>query len=285
MPDFRIVAIVGVGLLGSSVGLALRERKLAQRVIGVGRREASLDVAKRRGAVTEITTNLAAGVAEADLVIVCTPIDQVVPLALAVADQCRPTSLITDVGSTKLQIVRQLDQRLNTKPGIKPRFIGSHPLAGSEKSGPEYARAELFVGRVCVLTPTRHSPAIDCDRLDQFWRNLGARVIRMTPRAHDAALAVTSHLPHLVASALAASTPERLLELVAGGWLDSTRIAAGEVDLWQQIFADNHGHVLKALDNFEKVLSSFRQALKNQDEAALRRLLEAGKEKRDSLGN
>lgn len=293
-PKFETVAIVGVGLIGASIGLGLRERKAARRVIGIGRRESRLRVAFERGAVSEITTDLAAGVAQADLVIVCTPVDEIVKFVLDAAVHGPPHAVLTDVGSTKEHLVRALDRSLNRpaaarskrepgRPG--PRFLGSHPLAGSEKTGPEHARGDLLVGRVTVLTPTRYTPPELVARLGGFWSSLGARVVELDPGQHDVALAATSHLPHLVAAALAGATPQEFLELTAGGWLDTTRIAGGDVEMWCQIFADNRRHVLKSLGKFEKVLSSFRQALEKQDDARLRMLLQSGKDRRDSVGN
>lgn len=282
MPSPRTIAILGVGLIGGSIGRALLERQLAERVIGIGRNAGRLRKAKDLGLVTETTTKLARGVATADLVIVCTPVDQVVDHVRQVAESASAAALITDVGSTKTSIVDALEGAL---PAGGARFLGSHPLAGSEKTGAEHALPDLLQGRVVVLTPTRTSLADDYETLRKFWESLGARVVRRTPAAHDAALAATSHLPHLIASALAAATPEEELELTAGGWCDSTRIAGGDVELWRQILADNRGNVLRALEKFEKVLASFRAALEKDDRARLAKLLEAGKAHRDIVGS
>jgi prephenate dehydrogenase len=279
MKQWDTVAIVGVGLIGGSVGLALRERRLARTVVGIGRRAASLRKAKQHGAVTETTTNLPRGVAKADLVVVCTPVEKIVEQVRQAAEHCPAGALITDAGSTKATIVVALDDEL--RDGVA--FVGSHPLAGSEKVGPEAARADLFDGRLVVITPTRRTQPKHVSQIEQFWQSLGARVVCMSPQAHDEAVAATSHLPHLLASALAAATPEDLLPLVAGGWLDTTRVAAGDVELWRQILSDNRLHVLKNLDKFEKVLSSFRTALERNDPAKIAKLLEQGKQTRDAV--
>lgn len=285
MKQWDTVAIVGVGLIGGSIGLALRQRELARTILGVGRSAASLRKASKCGAVTGTTTDLARGVANADLIIVCTPVAEIVRRVLEVADACPATALITDVGSTKAEIVGQLDQTLNRRGDQHATFVGSHPLAGSEKTGPEFARADLFDNRVVVLTPTRYSPRPAVALTTSFWESLGATVLSRTPQDHDRSVAAISHVPHLVASALAGATPLADVCLAAGGWQDTTRIAAADAELWRQILADNRLHVLKSLDKFEKVLAKFRQALEKDDQHKLLKLLEAGKQHRESLGN
>ncbi len=275
------VAIVGVGLIGGSIGLALRERKLAQRVIGVGRTASRLQQARRRGAVTETTTSLERGVAEADVVVVCTPVDDVAEHVCAVAENTGSDTLITDVGSTKEQIVQHLEVKLPAKT----RFVGSHPVAGGEKAGVRFARADLFEGRLTIVTPGKQSAAQDIQRVSRFWRALGAQVVRMTPRQHDEQIAAISHLPHVLATLLAAGTTAKQQQLVGTGWLDTTRVASGDVMLWRQIFQQNKVHVLKSVDKFAQLLTSFREALDKDDVREITRLLETGKKHRDSVGN
>jgi prephenate dehydrogenase len=281
MNTWDTVAIVGVGLIGGSIGLGLRGRGLARQVVGIGRREASLRLAKKLGAVTSTTLDLARGVAEADLVVVCTPVGRIVEDVRAAAVACRPGTLITDAGSTKAQIVADLEGNLANET----RFVGSHPLAGSEQSGVGAATADLFVNRVVVLTPTKKTKEEDCQTLSRFWSAIGARITRMTPAAHDKTLAATSHLPHLVASALAGATPAEDLGLAASGWADTTRVAAGDPAMWTQIFLSNQAQVLTALARYEKVLLSFRSALLRKDAAKLERILAEAKQKRDALGS
>jgi prephenate dehydrogenase len=280
-PEFDCVAIVGVGLIGASIGLAIKERKLARHVVGIGRTKKTLEKARERGAVDEAAHSLARGVKEAQLVIVCTPVEKIVETVREAAQHVPPHALLTDAGSTKGNIVAALAAPLPDSV----HFVGSHPLAGSEKTGPEHARADLFVDRVVVVTPTKETPAIALGELRLFWEALGARVMFMSPREHDALVAATSHAPHAIASALAAATPPAALELVAGGWLDTTRIAAGDPELWRQILLDNRDHSLRALAKFAKVLSELRQALKAGDGEALLAILEAGKQTRDAVGN
>lgn len=279
------VALVGVGLIGGSIGLALRNRGLAQRVVGIGRRASSLRKARECGAVTATTTSLQRGVAEAQLVVVCTPVELIVDQVMRVAEYCPRDTLVTDVGSTKAEIVESLDKHHCELKERAVRFVGSHPMAGSEKQGPQHAREDLLQGRLVVVTPSRKNQATDVRAIESFWRSLGAKVLRKSPSAHDQAVAAISHLPHLVASALSAATPQAALPLAATGWQDSTRVAAGDVELWRQILVNNRDHVLKSFGKFEKVLSSFRKALENGDEDLLIRLLREGKQHRDAVGN
>jgi prephenate dehydrogenase len=281
MPVYDTIAIVGVGLIGASIGLAVRERGLATKVVGIGRTAATLRKAKERGAVDETTTSLPKGVKHAQLVIVCTPIELVAEQVLAAAQAGPAGLLLTDAASTKADIVTSVGDTLPNRA----TFIGSHPLAGSEKAGPEFARADLLVNRVVVMTPTKATPAAPLAAIREIWEALGARVMEMSPRDHDAAVAATSHAPHAIATALAAATPREYLDLVAGGWLDTTRIAAGDAELWRQILLSNRDHSLRALAKFAKVLSQLRSALRDRDGEALRHLLEAGKQTRDAVGS
>jgi prephenate dehydrogenase len=281
MTRWTTVAIVGIGLLGGSIGLALRQRGLAVQVIGIGRSTSRLQQALDRGAITQIGTNLPADVAAADLTVVCTPVAEIVAVVRQVSQHCPPGALITDVGSTKETVCAALADDL---PG-RGVFIGSHPLAGSEKSGVEHADANLFAGRPTVVTPREQDDPQAIARIVEFWAGLGSRVVQMSPAEHDRAVAAVSHLPHMVAAVLAASVDHEPLRLASTGWRSTTRVAAGNPDLWRQIFVENQRHVLQSLDNFEKVLASFRQALQTGDQEAMLRILEAGKRNRDSLGS
>ncbi|MCC6127215.1 MAG: prephenate dehydrogenase [Pirellulales bacterium] len=281
MKPLKTVAIVGVGLIGGSIGLALRERKLAERVIGIGRRQESLRIARRVGAVTNTTVDLDKGVAEAELVVVCTPVGRIVEDVRKAAEHCPEGILITDAGSTKQDLVVALD-------GDLPRgcrFLGSHPLAGSEKTGPAFAAADLFEGRVAILTPTKNTRAEDFDFLEQFWQALGSVVVQMTPEEHDKALAVTSHLPHVAAAALAGLIPEKFFRLVGSGMLDTTRIAAGDPELWLQIFIHNRENVLSALEQYGSRLSALHAALRDGDAEEILKILTLAKKNRDALGS
>ena len=285
MAEYRTVAIVGVGLIGGSIGRALRERGLAQEVVGIGRRETSLATAQKVGAFDWGTLDLADGVKRAELVVIATPVATVVDSVVAVA-RASARSLITDAGSTKAEICHLVRKRAaDESRSFDTRFIGSHPLAGDHRTGPEFARPDLLEGRTVVITPEDDTFAELVGRIRTFWQSLGARVVEMTPQAHDQALATTSHLPHLVASALAAATPKHWLELTATGWADATRIASGDAMLWSQIFTQNRAAMLDSLEGFEASLNELKDALQRGDTAQLINRLQEAKERRDALGD
>jgi prephenate dehydrogenase len=273
------LTIVGVGLIGGSVGLAARERGVARHVLGVGRSSTTLDTACRLGAITAGTCDLADAARQSDLLVFCTPVDQIAGQVRTAAAVCRPGTLLTDAGSTKDTIVRSLDGTL--PPHVA--FVGGHPLAGSEKRGPEHARADLFDGRVVVLTPTPRTDAEAVERVGAFWKQLGAKVTLLSPQDHDDALAVTSHLPHLVAAALANTLPPHLHTLAATGFRDTTRVAAGDPDLWAAIFAQNRGAVLAAIARLADRLAAYRDAIEHDDMMMIRQLLAQAKQTRDAL--
>jgi prephenate dehydrogenase len=281
MKPFRCVAIVGVGLIGGSIGLALRKRSLAERVVGIARRQETLRTARRVGAVTNTSIDLAKGVAGADLVVVCTPVGSIVEHVRLAAENCAEGALITDAGSTKRTIVESLDGGLPR--GC--RFLGSHPVAGSEKTGPGHAHADLFEGRVAILTPTRNTRAEDFDLLEDFWSSLGSMVIQMSAEEHDEALALTSHLPHAVAAVLATLVPEKYFRLTGSGFLDTTRIAAGDPPLWGQIFQQNRDNLLTLLDQFMGQLRQLSAAIRDEDILTLQTILAKAKTNRDALGS
>jgi prephenate dehydrogenase len=287
MPASSRVAIVGVGLIGGSIGLALRQRGLAAKVVGVGRRAASLDKAVACRTIDRGTTNLVEGVSDADWVVVATPVAAIVDNVFAVA-AAAPRAQITDAGSTKAAIcgaVRSQTLQPEGPISLRDRFIGSHPIAGDHRAGPEHARADLFEGRTVVVTPDDDTPPGLVERTKEFWESLGATVELLSPEEHDRALAATSHLPHLVASALAASTPEEWLRLAGTGWADATRIAAGNPALWTQIFQQNRAGVIDALRRFEHRLAAIEGALAEDDAAALANHLLEAKRIRDALGD
>ncbi len=279
MKPFDRVVIVGVGLLGGSIGLALRDRQLAKSVVGVGRTSAGLQQARELGAITEVQDDLGRACAGADLAIICTPVQQVAEWVRRCQPLVRSDALITDVGSTKRTICELL------QAGFHENFCGSHPLAGSDKSGVAHAQPQLFAGRLAVVTPTERTPLELAERTEALWQALGSRTLRMGPAEHDEAVARTSHLPHLVASALAGKTATHLLPLAASGWCDTTRVAAGNVELWRQIVCENRLPVLQALREFTASLGEWVEALERGDELRLTQLLEIGKQQRDSVGN
>jgi prephenate dehydrogenase len=276
------VAIVGVGLIGGSVGLALRARGLAERVVGIGRSEARLAEAVRLGSIDAFTTEPARGFAEAEVAVVCTPVNRIADDVRLAAEHGPEGILVTDAGSTKQRIVEAAERHDRARAA----FVAAHPIAGSERNGVAHARADLLEGRVCVLTPTRHTPADRLTRARAFWAGLSCRLIEMAPDAHDEALARTSHLPHVVAAALAAAVPPESLPMAGGAYRDGTRVAAADTDLWAAIFRENRLPLLNALAAFEEQLAAFKLALAAEDQDAVRRWWDAARARRarfDSL--
>ncbi|MFO0968031.1 MAG: prephenate dehydrogenase [Gemmataceae bacterium] len=277
----QTLTIVGVGLIGASIGLAAKNRRLFRSVRGVGRNRETLQRARDRGAIDELSLDLRPLLADSDVIVFCTPVDRIAEQVLEAAPLCPATTLLTDAGSAKARIVSAVENRLPSGAS----FVGSHPLAGSEKRGPDHADANLFAGRWTVVTPTPRTPAAALERTTAFWHGLGSRVKVMTPEEHDRALAFTSHLPHLLASALAGLLPPELHDLAATGFRDTTRIAAGDSGLWTAIFEHNSAALGLSLRALEDRLGEFRRALEAGDWNTIDHLLTQAKKVRDALGS
>ncbi|HEX9780080.1 MAG TPA: prephenate dehydrogenase/arogenate dehydrogenase family protein [bacterium] len=279
MPRFDRVTIIGLGLIGGSLGLALKRRKLARRVIGVTRSARSLRLALRRGAIDGGTADLREGVQGAALTVLAVPVDVIVPIGRAAAARMGPGGVLTDVGSVKAGIVRALERL----PRSGPAFVGAHPVAGSERRGIEAADAELFAQTLGILTPTARTDERAVRVVGSLWRAVGQRIVLMDPAAHDSALADLSHLPHVVAAALAASVRPGLVPQVPRSLLDMTRIANSDPGLWDDILAANRGAVLASLRRFERSLRALRDAVRRGDRGAIRRRLARARLRREAL--
>ncbi|MCS7338297.1 MAG: prephenate dehydrogenase/arogenate dehydrogenase family protein [Verrucomicrobiae bacterium] len=278
------VTIVGVGLLGGSLGLALRKRKLAVRVVGFVRRQASIAECCAAGAVDAATLDLEEAVSGADLVVLCTPIGQMRALAERFRRVLQPGAIVTDVGSVKLPVVRQLEPLIGA---VGAHFVGSHPMAGSEKTGVRAARAELFERAVCVITPTARSDLRAVAKIEELWQGLGARTIRLSPARHDALVSFSSHLPHVAAAALVRRVldPARPAEqalLCAEGFKDTTRIASSSPQMWSDIAIANSRNLARAIDGFIAELQRFKAALARRDARALTKFFEVARSRRDA---
>ena len=281
MALFDNVAVVGVGLIGGSIGMALLERGVSKRVIGIGRRQGPLRTARRVGAVTNTTVDLTKGVVDADFIVVCTPVGLIADHVQTAARHAPHGTLITDTGSTKQSIIKAVPDELPRGS----RFLGSHPLAGAEKSGPANASADLFEGKIAIVTPDTVTRAEDYDRVAEFWQSLGAVVVRMSAAEHDRVIALSSHLPHVVAVALAATLPEEGFRMAGGGFLDTTRVASSGTNIWMHIFRENRECILAALDRFDENLAELRGAIERGDEREVEHILTVAKTTRDSLTN
>ncbi|MDF1742164.1 MAG: prephenate dehydrogenase [Gimesia sp.] len=278
---FKTIGIIGVGLLGGSIAAAARQRKLTGKILGAGRNPARMRAAQHSGLLDRGTTNIAETSAESDLIIVCTPVNQITQFVRTVAQNSRPGTLITDVGSTKQKICEALYGSL--PEGVT--FVASHPLAGSEKTGFEFADPNLFQGRPCVITPDDSLSVEAVSRIKHFWEALGMHVLETSPQKHDQILAETSHLPHVVASALAMTLTEENRNFTSTGFRDTTRIAAGDPALWIEILLNNREAVVESIDRYTHSLGGLREAIVNHDENQLRQLLEDGKKNHDALNS
>ncbi len=272
------VAIVGVGLLGASLGLALKARGLAAQIVGVGRRQVSLQTALDVGAIDVIAPNAAAAAAEADLLVVATPAALVTSVLDEVHGAGNSKLVVTDVASTKAVICRHA-AAIWAAPR---RFVGSHPMAGGEKFGPEHGRPDLYEGTVCLV---EESAGLDPDAraiVCRLWESVGARVVSVRPEEHDPILARTSHLPHVVASAVAALAADggasRLF--VGNGFRDLTRIADSRPEVWRDICLTNRTALLQSLAGLDARLHELAAILAAGDAARLDAFFEQGREGR-----
>ncbi len=277
------VTLVGVGLLGGSLGLALKERKLAGRVTGWVRRPQSIRECERAGAVDVATLDPREALEHANLVVLCTPVGQMRGVTLENSRFLNPGAVVTDVGSVKGQVLRNLERGIARAGG---HFVGSHPMAGSDKTGVRAARPDLFEGAVCVVTPTRESHRGSLRAVEALWRAVGARVLRMTAEEHDRLVSRSSHLPHLLGVALAnyvlGGKPDRYQgALCANGFRDMTRVASGSPQMWRDIALANRKNLSRALKGYIRELNVLAKAIANQDDIRLQRFFETGKKVRD----
>ena len=266
--------MVGVGLLGGSLGLAIKERRLAHSVVGLVRRPAAIKECERAGAVDWATRDLQEAVAGAELIVLCTPIAQMPKLVQQILPCLAAGTVITDVGSVKTCVARAVEP-LAAKVGAY--YVGSHPMAGAEKTGVAAARADLFVDSVCCVTPTPGSNRTAVRKVEQLWKSVGARLLHLTPQVHDDLVSRSSHLPHVVASHLAnlvlsPKYPKLQAMLCANGFRDTTRIASSSPEMWRDISLSNRVNLLRALgdDAFVLILDRLRTLVPLADPGLLR---------------
>lgn len=283
MHQWQKITLVGVGLLGGSLGLAIKQRGLAKRVEGYVRRPSSIAECEKFRVVDSSTSDLGQAVENADLVILCTPIAQMRDLTQAMLPKLKRNAIVTDVGSVKGTVVQDLEP-LAASAGAC--FVGSHPMAGGEKMGVSAARAELFKDTLCVLTPTPRSSAKAVRLLEDFWKGVGARLLTLTPELHDEFVSRSSHLPHVVAAELAnyvlsPAYPREQAMLCASGFRDTTRIASGSPEMWRDIALANRKYLARVLGVFIEDLQEFQLSLENGDAKAIEEFFEVAKHRRD----
>ena len=276
MPAVAQLAILGPGLLGGSVARAARARGAAGRIVIWARRPETRDALRGQPWVDSVAASPAEAVRDATLVVIAAPVDRIVPLAREIAPALRPGAVVTDVGSVKGPICAP------AADAIAPHahFVGSHPMAGSEKTGWEHGSAELFAGRPCFVTPLPDAAPTPVAVVSDFWTLLGADVVTAAPAEHDRIVAHISHLPQVAASALCsflAGTDPRWRDHAGGGLRDTTRIAASDPALWREILASNRAEVLAALRAYRAELDGFVKALESGDDATVAGRMERGR--------
>jgi prephenate dehydrogenase len=275
--------LIGVGLLGGSLGLALKQRRLADKVDGYVRRSSSINECESMGAVDHATRDLGRAVEGADLVVLCTPVGQMREITERMLPFLKPGAIVTDVGSVKGSVVTELDPLIKAADAL---FVGSHPMAGGEKTGVSAARADLFDKSICIVTPNSRSDKKAVAAIEDLWKSVGARVLRMTPALHDDLVSRSSHLPHVVAAELANYVlspvhPEEQLLVCANGFRDTTRIASGSAEMWRDIALANRKNLSRVLGVFIEDLQEFCLALDKGDEKAVHEFFENARQRRD----
>ena len=267
-PLFDRLALIGVGLIGSSIARAARALGAVEEIVVTSRSESTRQRVAELGLADRITASSAEAVADADLVIVCVPIGACEAVEREIGPKLKQGAIVSDVGSVKSAIVR--DMAPHIPAGV--HFVPAHPVAGTEHSGPDAGFAELFVNRWCILTPAKDADTGAVERLSQFWKAFGASVEIMSPEHHDLVLAVTSHVPHLIAYNIVGTafdlrlvTESEILKYSAGGFRDFTRIAASDPTMWRDIFLNNKDAVLEVLGRFNEDLATLTRAIRRGD--------------------
>jgi cyclohexadieny/prephenate dehydrogenase len=271
-PPFPKIALIGFGLIGGSIARAARAQGLAGEIVTTARSAKTRARVKELGIVDAVVETNAEAVKDADLVILCIPVGACGAVAAEIAPHLKPGAIISDVGSVKGAVVRDMAPHLPASA----HFVPAHPVSGTEHSGPDSGFAELFINRWCILTPPEGTDPNAVERLRAFWAGLGARVEIMTPDHHDLVLAITSHLPHLIAytivgtaDELAQVTSSEVIKFSAGGFRDFTRIAASDPVMWRDVFLANKEAVLEMLGTFNEDLSKLTRAIRRGDAEAL----------------
>jgi cyclohexadieny/prephenate dehydrogenase len=262
---FERVAFIGMGLIGSSLARVMLRDRLAEEIVACARRSETLAAIERLGLAHRTTKDPADAARDADLVVVATPLSAYAAIGQAIAPVLKPGAIVTDVGSTKQSALRDLGA------AIPPHahFVAGHPVAGTEHSGPEAGFAELFEGRWCILTPDESTDPGAIERVSRLWAAAGMKVVTMTAEHHDKVLAITSHLPHLIAYTIVATATDleedlksEVIKFSAGGFRDFTRIAASDPVMWRDVFLNNREAVLEMLQRFTEDLTALQRAIR-----------------------
>jgi cyclohexadieny/prephenate dehydrogenase len=264
-PHFERVALIGIGLINSSLAHVLRRDKIAGEIVACARRQETLDTATTLGLCDRTTLDAAAAVGGADLVVLGTPLSAYAGIAQAIAGALKPGAIVTDVGSVKQAVIRDIKPHLPA--GV--HFVAGHPVAGTEHSGPASGFAELFHDRWCILTPLADTDPGALARVTALWQSAGMKVLTMDAEHHDLVLAITSHLPHLIAYTIVGTATDledtlksEVIKFSAGGFRDFTRIAASDPIMWRDVFLNNREAVLEMLQRFSEDLTALQRAIR-----------------------
>lgn len=279
MKIFETVTIIGVGLIGGSIGLAVKDRGTAGQVIGVFRHASTMSKARKAGAVDRATMDLRDGVKDADLVIIAAPVSTIPVIAGKIAPYLKKGAIVTDAGSVKGYVVGQAVK-------VMPKgvvFVGSHPMAGSEKSGVSFAVKDLFKGAVTIVTKNKATDKPALYKVKKFWQSLGSRVMVMDPARHDRTVALVSHLPHLLAQELCIVQDRQSLSCAAGGFKDMTRIAASDPVMWRDIFMANKTELVRAIEEFSSNLDRVKGLISRSRHGTVISRISRAKQVRESL--
>lgn len=287
------VSIIGVGLIGGSFGLALKKKRLVGQVVGIGRHIHKLKEAKRLGAIDSYTTDFARGVKDSDIVMVAAPVGKIPLIVKRILPHLKEGCIITDVGSTKEKVVKKVHEILlkSSGKGRRPKvsFIGGHPMAGSEKQGVRNARADIFSGTTCVLTPADRNGRKAAKVIRDLWKRMGARILLLKPEEHDYLVAYTSHLPHVLASILAnlmgrvCKEDPRASRAIAGSISDMTRIAASNPEMWIDICLSNNKAISESINVMIKHLEKFKKSIEKKRKREIQDLFHKGRLARRKL--
>jgi len=280
MMNIETVTIIGVGLIGGSLAITLKERCGVKRIIGVGRSLSSLEqmalIVDSHGhkVIDESTLDTKYGVRNADVVILALPVVSIIEVGKEIVANLKIGCIVIDVGSTKAEIVHILTPLVQQKGS----FVGTHPLAGSHNRGPESAKGDLFHNAVCVITPVEKTDKDACEIIKAMWTRVGAKIMEMPPEGHDKLIAITSHLPHIIASVLvniAMGEGEKIIPLIASGFLDTTRVAQGDAEMWKDICLTNQGSIKEMLGKFKDALNKWEQVISDERWDRLKEMFEA----------
>jgi len=279
MKDLRQTTVIGLGLLGGSISLAVLRSFTRVKVIGYTHRPSTRTKARGLAAATEIVDCLKSSVSEADLVILATPIVTFEKIFSEIADALPNGCIVTDVGSTKVLPHRWAAKKLPKSV----HYVGSHPIAGSEQRGIEFARDDLFDGAMCILTTTKKTNRQAVQALKKFWSKLGCSVKSMTPAEHDRIFANVSHLPHITAAALINANNNEELKFAGKGFIDTSRIASGPANIWADVLLTNANNTTKGIDKIIAELVKLKKAIKKENKREIEKLLAKAKTKRAAM--